>query len=189
MTGSCTPNGWQTNTTSGIVMAPKRRRKRTWKTQEWHAERGSAEQWDDMDRLEGAQRVHISAKWNFYSFYIGLGGRWCPAKTESLSRAVFEITGLKDSGITTLTFHGQAVLPNGFPDRMEGLRSNSKVQITGRSIQHQAITFSAGIWLANAWNLHLLCISLLSPSVSDSGFSSWLRSTLQMSACNTINRK
>jgi len=42
----------------------------------------------------------------FYSCYTGLGGRWCPIKTESLSRAVFEITGLKDIGITTLTFEG-----------------------------------------------------------------------------------
>jgi len=30
----------------------------------------------------------------------------CPVKTESLSRAVFEIMGLKDIGIMTLTFHG-----------------------------------------------------------------------------------
>jgi len=30
----------------------------------------------------------------------------CPIVTKSLSRAVFEITGLKDIGITTLTFHG-----------------------------------------------------------------------------------
>jgi len=29
-----------------------------------------------------------------------------PIKTESLSLAVFEITGLKDIGITTLTFEG-----------------------------------------------------------------------------------
>jgi len=29
-----------------------------------------------------------------------------PVKTESLSRAVFEIMGLKDIGITTLTFEG-----------------------------------------------------------------------------------
>jgi len=42
----------------------------------------------------------------FYSFYIELGGRWCPVKTQSLSRAIFEITGLKDIEITTLTFEG-----------------------------------------------------------------------------------
>jgi len=29
-----------------------------------------------------------------------------PVKTESLSRAVFETTGLKDTGITTLTSEG-----------------------------------------------------------------------------------
>jgi len=29
-----------------------------------------------------------------------------PVKSESLSRAVFEITGLTDIGITTLTFEG-----------------------------------------------------------------------------------
>jgi len=60
--------------------------------------------------LEGAQRVHISAKWIFfYSFYIGWGER-CPVKTEYLSRAVFEITGLKDIVITTLTFEGHVTL-------------------------------------------------------------------------------
>jgi len=42
----------------------------------------------------------------FTAFIQGWGGRWCPIKTESVSRAVFEITGLKDIGITTLTFHG-----------------------------------------------------------------------------------
>jgi len=52
-------------------------------------------------KLEGAQRVHISAKWIFYSFYVG-----CPVKTESLSQAVFEIAGLKDIGITTLNSEG-----------------------------------------------------------------------------------
>jgi len=57
-------------------------------------------------KLEGAQRVHMSAKWIFYSFYRGFGGRWCPVKTETLSRAVFEITGLNDIGITTLTLEG-----------------------------------------------------------------------------------
>jgi len=31
----------------------------------------------------------------FYKFYIWLGGRCCPIKTKSLSRAVFEITGLE----------------------------------------------------------------------------------------------
>ena len=44
---------------------------------------------------------------NFFTAFIqGWGGRWCPVKTESLSRAVFEITGLKDTGITTLTSEG-----------------------------------------------------------------------------------
>jgi len=38
----------------------------------------------------------MSTKWIFYSFYRGLGGRWCPVKTESLPWAVFEITGLND---------------------------------------------------------------------------------------------
>jgi len=33
----------------------------------------------------------------------------CPIITESLSRAVFEITGLKDIGIMTLTFHGHVM--------------------------------------------------------------------------------
>jgi len=60
----------------------------------------------NISKLEGAQRVHISAKWIFYSFYTGLGGRWCPIKTESLSRSIFEITGIKNIGITTLTFYG-----------------------------------------------------------------------------------
>jgi len=55
-------------------------------------------------RLESAYIRQV----NFFTAfsYIGLGGRWCPVKTESLSRAVFEITGLKDIGITTLTFEG-----------------------------------------------------------------------------------
>jgi len=57
-------------------------------------------------KLEDAQRVHISAKWIFYSFYIGL---FLHLSTESLSRAVFEITGLKDIGITTLTFDGHVM--------------------------------------------------------------------------------
>ena len=60
----------------------------------------------NMLKLEGAQRVHMSTKWIFYSFYRGLGGRWCPVKTESLSRAILEITGLNDIGITTLTLKG-----------------------------------------------------------------------------------
>jgi len=30
----------------------------------------------------------------------------CPIVTESLSRAIFKITGLKDIGITTLIFQG-----------------------------------------------------------------------------------
>jgi len=38
--------------------------------------------------------------------YIGLRGRWNPVKTESISRAIFEITGLKDIRIMTLTFKG-----------------------------------------------------------------------------------
>jgi len=42
----------------------------------------------------------------FYSFNIDMGERWCPVKTESLSRAVFEIMGLNDIVITTLTFYG-----------------------------------------------------------------------------------
>jgi len=48
----------------------------------------------------------MSAKWIFDSFYRELGGRWCPVKTESLSRAIFEITGLNDIGIMTLTLEG-----------------------------------------------------------------------------------
>jgi len=42
----------------------------------------------------------------FYSFCRGVGGRWCPVKTECLSQAVFEITGLNDIGITTVTLEG-----------------------------------------------------------------------------------
>jgi len=30
------------------------------------------------EELEGAQRVHISAKWIFYCFYIGLGREMVP---------------------------------------------------------------------------------------------------------------
>jgi len=30
------------------------------------------------DELEGAQRVHMSAKWIFYSFYRGLGKEMVP---------------------------------------------------------------------------------------------------------------
>jgi len=36
---------------------------------------------------------------------FGISYSW-PIVTKSLSRAVFEITGLEDIGITTLTFHG-----------------------------------------------------------------------------------
>jgi len=55
-------------------------------------------------QLEGAQRVHMSAKWIFLQLLYRVGGRRCPVKTKSLSRAIFKITGLKDIGITTLTF-------------------------------------------------------------------------------------
>ena len=58
------------------------------------------------EKLEGTQRVHMSAKWIFLQLLYRLGGRWCPVKTESLSWAIFEITGLKDIGMTTLTCHG-----------------------------------------------------------------------------------
>jgi len=44
---------------------------------------------------------------NFFTAVIeGWGRRWCPVKTESLSWAVFEITGLNNIGITTLTLEG-----------------------------------------------------------------------------------
>ena len=49
----------------------------------------------EKTELEGAQRVHISAKWIFLQLLCRVG-RWCPVKTESLSQAVFEIRGLKD---------------------------------------------------------------------------------------------
>jgi len=47
-----------------------------------------------------------NTKWIFYSFYIGLERKMVPIETEPLSWAVFEITGLKDIWITTLTFEG-----------------------------------------------------------------------------------
>jgi len=43
---------------------------------------------------------------NFLQLLCGLGWRWFVVKTESLSQAVFEITGLKDIRITTLNSEG-----------------------------------------------------------------------------------